>query len=77
MSFRMLIEILFLISFTRKVVNGQYGGLSERSDKSCLSVWPGLIIRTTESIANGAEFINRVDVLSSAVIYNRDSHAHF
>ena len=60
----MLIEILFSNTL---LVSAQYGGLTERSEKTCLSVWPGLIIRTTESIANGAEFINRVDVLNSAV----------
>ena len=29
------------------------------SAQQCLQAWPGLIIRTTESIANGAQFVSQ------------------
>ena len=62
----MRIEFLFLQNSL--LVLSQY--IAERGDqpKTCLSVWPGLIIRTTESIANGAEFINRFDSTASVLL---------
>ena len=33
--------------------------LSVVSAQQCLQAWPGLIIRTTESIANGAQFVSQ------------------
>ena len=46
---------------------GMYQTRSELSEMSCLAEWPNLIIRTTESIRNGAVFLDSVDNANSAV----------
>jgi len=43
---------------------GMYQTRSELSEMSCLAEWPNLIIRTTESIRNGAVFLDSVDIAS-------------
>ena len=46
---------------------GMYQTRSELSEMSCLAEWPNLIIRTTESIRNGAVFLDSVDIASPQV----------